>query len=470
MENIVVMFPSLQIGHLVSMVELGKLIITADDSLAITILLTPQHYENKSTADYVKTITSTTPSITFHYLPTLSQQPDPSAHFFDLVFQLITAYKPILRDTLLSISQKSSIKGVIIDFLSNDAFDVCRSLDIPTYYLFTNSAFGLGVMLYLRTIHKNTTESFKDLKSYIQVPGVPPIFSLDMPGTLLDRNTFSYKNILNISNNMAKSQGIINNSFAALEQRVVKTLADGEHIPDGPTPPIYYVGPLIRNVTSDNAKDKSIQWLDSQPPKSVVVLIFGSMGKFKKDQLMEMANGLEKSGQRFLWVVRDPPQEFEKGHEFAKVIEPDLEDLLPSGFIDRNKEKGLVLKNWAPQGEILRHGSVGGFVCHCGWNSVLEALNAGVPMLAWPLYAEQKMNRVSLVEGMKVALRLEMSEDGFVTADELAARLKELMEEESGMRLKEHVSAISKSAKAAVADGGSSRVAVVELIKSLKSA
>lgn len=320
----------------------------------------------------------------------------------------------------------------------------------------------------MRTIHENVSESFKDLRTYIEAPGTPPIYSLDMPMTMYDRNSNSYKNLIIVSENMAKSSGIFVNTFAELEPRVIKALADGECIPDGPTPPTYYVGPLIRDNSDDNSGDKCLKWLSLQPSKSVVVLIFGSMGKFKKDQLEEMAKGLEKSGQRFLWVVRSPPPENEKGQESA-LKEPDLDDLLPAGFLNRNKEKGLVVKNWAPQGEILRHKSVGGFVCHCGWNSILEAMRAGVPLVAWPLYAEQKMNRVYLVEGIKVALPLKMREDGFVTAEELAERLSELMEEESGKKLREHVSAISESAAAAVTEGGSSRVAVVEFVESLKS-
>lgn len=320
----------------------------------------------------------------------------------------------------------------------------------------------------MKTIHNTTSESFKDMRSYIEVPGTPPIYCLDMPVTLLDRNFNSYKNVMKISANMTKAKGLIVNSFAALEPRFMKALSNGEHNPNGPTPQLYFVGPLIRGDSSDNSNDKCLNWLNSQPKKSVVVLIFGSMGKFKKDQLMEIAKGLEKSGQRFLWVVRNPPPENEKEHAFA-LKEPELGDLLPGGFLSRTEEKGLVVKNWAPQGEILRHKSVGGFVCHCGWNSVLEAMHAGVPLIAWPLYAEQKMNRVHLVEGIKVALWLKMSEDGFVTADELAERLKELMVEESGKKLREHVEEMSASAKAAVVDGGSSQVAVAELVSSLNS-
>lgn len=210
MEHMVVMFPSLGIGHLISMVELGKLILTNDPSLAITILLTPTHHETNSTANYIKTVTSTTPSITFHHLPTLPNPPDFTTPFFDLVFHLIKLYKPIVHDILQSMMDKSSIiiKGVILDFLANDAFEVCKSLNMPTYYLFTGSAFGVGMMLYVRTLDNNISESFGNLRIYIRAPGTPPIYSLDMPEAMHDRNSYSYKNILHISNNMAKAQGI----------------------------------------------------------------------------------------------------------------------------------------------------------------------------------------------------------------------------------------------------------------------
>ena len=88
------------------------------------------------------------------------------------------------------------------------------------------------------------------------------------------------------------------------------------------------------------------------------------------------------------------------------------------------------MKSWAPQVEVLNHDSVGGFVTHCGWNSVLEAVCAGVPMVAWPLYAEQRLNRVLLVEEMKLALSIDESENGFVTGNEVEKRVRELMESE----------------------------------------
>lgn len=118
-------------------------------------------------------------------------------------------------------------------------------------------------------------------------------------------------------------------------------------------------------------------------------LCFGSKGTFSKEQFKEMAVGLERSNQRFLWVVRS---------------QLELEVLLLEGFLERTKDRGLVVKSWAPQVAILSHESVGGFVTHCGWNSITEVVSYGVPMVAWPLYAEQEVNSVVLVEEMKLAI------------------------------------------------------------------
>jgi hypothetical protein len=250
-----------------------------------------------------------------------------------------------------------------------------------------------------------------------------------------------------------------------------------------------------------------------------VFLCFGSLGLLTKEQLREIAIGLEKSGQRFLWVVRNPPT-----NDLSVAIkaqrDPDLDSLFPDGFLERTKERGLVVKLWAPQVKILNHSSIGGFVTHCGWNSTLEAVCAGVPMVAWPLYAEQRLNRVVLVEEMKLALSMNESEDGFVThcgwnstleavcagvpmvawplyaeqrlnrvvlveemklalsmnesedgfvsAGEVETKVRGLMESEEGELIRERAIAMKNAAKAATDEGGSSYTAFSMLIESWK--
>lgn len=180
------------------------------------------------------------------------------------------------------------------------------------------------------------------------------------------------------------------------------------------------------------------------------------MGVFPKEQLKEMAIGLESSGRRFLWVVRSP----------LDHSDSDLDSLLPDGFLERTKEQGLVLKSWAPQVTVLNHGSVGGFLTHCGWNSALESIAAGVPMIAWPLYAEQRLTRLLLVKEIKVAVAMNASEEGLVTAAEVEERVRELMDSEVGKLVRERTLAMKAAAKAALSPGGSSQVAVARLVNS----
>ena len=289
-----------------------------------------------------------------------------------------------------------------------------------------------------------------------------------MAKPMLDRNDEAYEGFLNASNHLPKSAGIIVNTFELLEPRAIKTISDGLCVPDEPTPPLYCIGPLIaadNRTSGDGDSHDCLKWLNSQPSQSVVFLCFGSLGLFSADQLNEIAVGLERSGQRFLWVLRSPPAE-DQSKWFLTPPEPDLDVLLPQGFLDRTKERGLVVKSWAPQVAVLNHDSVGGFVTHCGWNSVLEAICAGVPMVAWPLYAEQRFTRVVLVDEMKLALPMKESEDKFVSAAEVEKRVRDLMESEEGSLVRMQVLTMKATAEAAMIEGGSSRVALSKLVES----
>ncbi|KAM7504822.1 hypothetical protein LguiB_003726 [Lonicera macranthoides] len=463
MEDAIVLYPSPGIGHLVSAVELGKLILHHHPSFSLTILITTVPFNTiGSTSSYISRVSAENPSINFLQLPLVSL-PDSSAPFEEISFEIPRLNNQDVRHVLQSVAQKSKLRAFLIDFFCNAAFEVSSSLNIPTYYFYTSGVSGLSIFLYFPTIHKTTHDkSLKDLNAYLQSPGTPPIFSSHFPRGLFDRDTSLYNNFLSTAIQMSKSCGIIVNSFETLEPRAVKAIADGLCVPDGPTPPVYCVGPLISTNDRNGEEPECLKWLNSQPSKSVVFLCFGSMGSFEKEQLKDMAIGLENSGHRFLWVVRSPPTE-DQTKRFLPPPEPDLDALLPQGFLERTKDRGMVVKSWAPQMAVLNHDSVGGFVTHCGWNSVLEAVCAGVPMLTWPLYAEQKMNKVYLVEELKLALPLDESEKGFVSAVELEKRVIELMESDSGKVVREKNLAMRGASEAATAAGGCSRVALERL-------
>ena len=206
-----------------------------------------------------------------------------------------------------------------------------------------------------------------------------------------------------------------------------------------------------------------LRWLDNNSRGSVLYVSFGSGGTLSCAQQGELALGLEMSGQKFLWVVRRPNDEAPNAAYLSDKSQFDPSEVLPSGFLERTKGQGLVVPSWAPQTQILSHGAAGGFLTHCGWNSTLESVVFGVPLITWPLFAEQKTNAMILVEDKKVALRPKANENGLVEREEIAKVVKDLMEGEEGKRLGQRMRDLKDAASRALSKDGSSTVALSEL-------
>jgi hypothetical protein len=190
-------------------------------------------------------------------------------------------------------------------------------------------------------------------------------------------------------------------------------------------------------------------------------LCFGSLGTFSAAQLQEMARGLESFGHRFLWAVRSPPE------EPIQFPEPDLERLLPAGFLERTRNRGMVVKNWAPQSEVVQHEAVAAFVTHCGWSSTLEAIMSGLPMICWPMYAKQRMNKLFMVEEMKIAVDVEGYEE-FVKAVEVEAKVRLVMDTDQGKMLRERLAIVKEKALEVIHEGGSSEVAFAKFLRNME--
>ncbi|KAF7014666.1 hypothetical protein CFC21_028642 [Triticum aestivum] len=281
----------------------------------------------------------------------------------------------------------------------------------------------------------------------------------------MDRDSVPHKAFLNMSTNLFRSQGIIVNTFRSPEPRAMDTIVAGLCAPSGLwTPPVYCIGPLIKSEEVGVKRgDECLAWLDAQPKGSVVFLSFGSLGRFSAKQTRKVAAGLEASGQRFMWVVRSPPSA-DSSKNSEKPPEPDLDTLLPQGFLERTQGRGLVVKSWAPQRDVLAHDAVGCFVTHCGWNSVLESVMAGVPMLAWPLYAEQLMNAVFLEKEMELAVAMEGCDKEVVEAEEVAKKVWWMMDSDGGRVLRERTLAVMRQAKEALLEGGESEATLTGLV------
>ncbi|KAG8381235.1 hypothetical protein BUALT_Bualt06G0101400 [Buddleja alternifolia] len=456
MEDTIILYASPE--HLNSMLVLANFISKHHPSTSVLILSTA--------AASVAASVAAVPSITYHPLPTATLPPNLTTDPVELFFEIPRLNNPNLRQALQQISRKSKIKAFVIDFFCNSAFEVSRSLNIPTYFYVSSGGFGLCAFLYFPTIDETINpKNIGELNDFLEIPGCPLLYSLDFPRGMFFRQSNTYKHFLDTAKNMRKSNGIVVNAFNALEFRANEALSNALCVPNAPTPPTYFVGPLIagKNSQNDGVEHECLRWLDLQPSDSVVFLCFGRRGLFSAEQLKEIAIGLENSGHRFLWSVRNPPG---KGN-LAPNDDPDLDELLPEGFLERTKDRGFVIKSWAPQKEVLSHDSVAGFVTHCGRSSILEAVSFGVPMIGWPMYAEQRMNRVFMVEEMKVALPLEEAEGGFVTAVELEKRVKELMGSTTGRGVRHRVGEMKVAAKAAVQKNGSSVIALDKFIESV---
>ncbi|OIW07635.1 hypothetical protein TanjilG_03743 [Lupinus angustifolius] len=283
------------------------------------------------------------------------------------------------------------------------------------------------------------------------MPGCVPLLGQDLPAPTQNRSSDAYKNFLECSKGITIADGILLNSFLEMEPDTIKALEENLNGKMS----FYPLGPITQKAsTIEENGSECLRWLDNQPPSSVLYVSFGSDGTLTQNQVNELALGLELSDQKFLWVLRSP-----SNSTSAAYLGPHNDDplkYLPNGFLERTKDKGLVVPSWAPQIQVLGHNSVGGFLSHCGWNSILESMQEGVPLITWPLFAEQRMNAVMLTDGLKVALRPKVNEDGIVEKEEIAKVIKCLIEGVEGKEIRKRMNGLKDAATNAIKEDGSS--------------
>jgi UDP:flavonoid glycosyltransferase YjiC (YdhE family) len=450
-----VLYPSLGVGHLNPMVELAKRLLRDGVDVVIAVV-DPPNVEAVSAAAVAR-LAADNPAIAFRLLPAPAS-PDVAAHPVRRSDETLRLANPALREFL---SALPAVDALLLDMFCVHALDVAAELDIPAYFFFASAAGDLAVLLNLPYLYPTLPSSFREMgKDLVHSPGMPPIRALDMPVSVQDKESDSAKVRLHQFKRIAEGAGVLINTFDWLEPAALKALEDGACVPGRTMPRVYCIGPMV----SDGKKEKSgerhecLEWLDKQPKQSVVFLCFGSKGAFSAAQLKEIAQGLESSGHRFLWAVRSPPE------EQSQFPEPDLERLLPAGFLERTRDRGMVVKSWVPQAEIVQHEALGAFVTHCGWNSTLEAVMSGLPMICWPLYAEQSMNKVFMVEEMKIGVEM-VGYEKFVKAEEVETKVRLVMETEEGKVLRERLAVAQEKALEAIKGGGSSIVAFAEFMR-----
>ncbi|KAL6845110.1 hypothetical protein ACP4OV_024605 [Aristida adscensionis] len=470
----VVLYPGAGVGHVGPMTQLAKLFL--EHGFDVTMVLIELPFKSSdSGASFIETVAASNPDITFHVLPPLPP-PDfagSTKHPFLLMLDLMLQYNERLESFLCSIP-RDRLHSLVLDMFCTQSIDVATKLGVPVYTFFASGAGVLAVLTQLPALLAGRRTGLKELgDTPLDFLGVPPMPASHLIRELLeDPEEELCKTMANIWKRNTDTDGVLINTFELLESRAVQAFKDPLCVPGRVLPPIYCIGPLVSKGSTDQEKTERhecLAWLDAQPERSVVFLCWGSKGVLPQEQLTEIAVGLENSGQRFLWVVRTPASSDDPKRYLEQRPEPDLDVLLPEGFLERTKGRGFVVKSWAPQTDVLNHPSTGAFVTHCGWNSTLEAITAGVPMLCWPLGAEQKMNKVLMTEDMGIGMELDGYRTGFIKAEEIEAKVRLVLASEEGNELRQRLVELKNEAKGALEDGGSSKEAFVQFLSDVES-
>ncbi|KAJ0966199.1 hypothetical protein J5N97_027337 [Dioscorea zingiberensis] len=440
---------------------MAKLLLHHHNNLSITILIAklqiPVPGYTSAVNSIIQSVDSTGLDIHFEYLPPVEPPPLDHDGIEDYISRFMQNNKPHVKSFITGLQSTVKVAALIIDCFATAVIDVADELGVPTYVYYTSGAATLALTLHLPTLHENIRVEFEEFGKNVTVPGVLPLPPQCMPVPLMNKKIKCYTWLVYHGRRICEAKGIIVNTFAELEPEALKAIAAGHCVPDHPTPTVYPVGPVLAIREVDKGEEEAhecVKWLDQQPAMSVVYLCFGSMGSFKRVQLIEMASALEKCGHRFLWRLN------------LSMHEDEI--IMPEELMALSGKKGLVWNSWAPQVEILAHPAVGGFVTHCGWNSCLESLWFGVPMIAWPLAAEQHFNAFEMVMDMGVALELEVDRKlgGFVAGEKLEKSIRCLMEDcEEGNRVRARVAEMKLLSRRAVGEGGSSFASLKSLIE-----
>ncbi|KAK9286767.1 hypothetical protein L1049_015171 [Liquidambar formosana] len=465
-------FPYVGGGHQIPMTDLARLF--ASHGVKSTILITPSN-----TLLFQKSIQRDQQSghdINLHPLKLPPGEPDIADVTMSAAPLTDTS---ILRDPLHLLLQEIQPDCIVVDMFHLWAVDVVDGLGIPRIAFGGNGCFFSSAFdsIIRHTPHEKVDSDYDPFV----VPGLPDRIEMtrsQLPPMVRNNST-------GFGDMMAKleqgSFGFVVNSFYELEPAYV------DYFKKEMGKKAWLVGPV--SVCNRNVEDKAergqkasidehscLSWLNSKEPNSVLYISFGSVARLAPQQLLEIAYGLKESDHPFIWVV-------------GKILKSsgidgggggEEENWLPDGFEKRMMEsnKGLIIRGWAPQLLILEHPATGGFMTHCGWNSTTEGVSAGVPMITWPLGAEQFFNEKLITDVLRIGVKVgSVDWVSWNSKQEVSVgreKVKEVVERLMGggdeaAEMRKRARELGEKAKRAVEEGGSSYADAEALIEELKS-
>ncbi|XP_058181856.1 UDP-glycosyltransferase 76B1-like isoform X2 [Rhododendron vialii] len=284
------------------------------------------------------------------------------------------------------------------------------------------------------------------------VPEVAPLQVKDLPSITKNDSENLYKLLSNMVQQTKASSGLIWNTFLELEESALIQSREKFPVPNFPIGP-FHKSSLASSSSLLTEDRSSISWLNTQKPKSVLYVSFGSIVDMGGNEFLEMAWGLANSMQPFLWVVRPG---MIRGSEWLEA--------LPGGLMEKVGNNGCIVK-WAPQQEVLAHFAVGGFWTHNGWNSTLESICEGVPMICSPCFGDQLVNAKYVSDVWGIGLRF----DKGVERGEVERGIRRVMLEKDGEEMREKILCLKEKVDGCLKEGGSSYQYLEQLITHILS-
>ncbi|KAJ0021075.1 hypothetical protein Pint_31223 [Pistacia integerrima] len=454
----IVMFPYMGQGHIIPLLALA-LRIEKTNKYTITFVNTPLN---------IKKLASSLPPNSFihllelpfnssdHGLPPDAENMDslPYHHFITL-FQASMSLKPHFRKLVSNfIHEQNGEKPVCIisDMFLGWCKEIAQEFGIFHAIFISCSAFGSACYysLWLNLPHQNTDSDefmlpdFPEASTFhvTQLSQVLRVADASDPTTAFQRKE--------LISPWSKADGILFNTVEEIDKLGLMYFSRklGRQVwPIGPV--LLAPGSQARSRRDFGiSPEECKKWLDKKPSCSVLYVSFGSQNTISPSNMIQMAMALEACGKFFIWVVR-PPLGFDINSEFK------ANEWLPEGFEKRIKDsgRGLLVHKWAPQVEILSHKSLSAFLSHCGWNSLVEALSYGVPILGWPLVAEQFYNVKLLEKEIGVCVEVARGRSCEVFHEKLVAKIEMVMNEsEKGKEIRKKALEVKEIIKNALKD------------------